>query len=198
MTGESDEGRGARADEGDERDGDFEDFEGEVVEVLVETPAGSRNKYELDERSGRFHLDRRLPSATVYPADYGFVPGTLGRDGDPLDALVLVEEPTFPGCVVRGRVLGMLVMEDEHGHDPKLIVVPEGEPRWREARGLEDVPQSLRDEIEHFFAVYKDLEPGREARTFGFGDLDAALRELHAAGGRAGRPEGAGPAGVEE
>lgn len=157
----------------------------DIVEVVVETPAGSRNKYEFEERSGRIHLDRRLPSATVYPADYGFVPGTLGRDGDALDALVLVEEPTFPGCLVRGRVLGMLVMEDEHGHDPKLIVVPDGESRWTGASGLDDVPRSLREEIEHFFTVYKDLEPGKEARTFGFDEREEALRELRAARRRA-------------
>jgi inorganic pyrophosphatase len=123
-------------------------------------------------------LDRRLPSATIYPADYGFVPGTVGSDGDPLDALVLVEEPTFPGCVIEVRVLAVFRMSDEKGSDPKLITVPDSEVRWADAFDLSDVPDPLLSEIEHFFDVYKDLEPGKSVETGGFAGRDAAVAEL--------------------
>jgi len=98
-------------------------------EVVVEIPKGQRNKYEMDHNTGRIYLDRMLFTSTRYPADYGFVDGTLGLDGDPLDALVLVEEPTFPGCVVRSRAIGMFRMTDEKGPDDKIIAVPARDPR---------------------------------------------------------------------
>ncbi len=151
------------------------------IDVVVETPMRSRNKYEYDAAIGMIRLDRRLPSATVYPADYGYVPGTLARDGDALDALVLVEEATFPGCVIETRILGAFLMRDEHGPDTKLITVPTSTPRWREARAISDVPTALLDEIEHFFAVYKDLEPEKTTETAGFVGLQEAMSELQSA-----------------
>jgi inorganic pyrophosphatase len=149
-----------------------------VVDVIVETPTGSRNKYEMDERRGLIRLDRRLPSATIYPADYGYVADTIARDGDPLDALVIVEDKTFPGCVVRSRIVGLFEMSDEHGPDSKLITVPEWEPRWADVVEVEDLPNPLLDEIEHFFVVYKDLEPNKSTQVKGFRDRRYALDEL--------------------
>jgi len=126
--------------------------------VFVEIPAGSRNKYEWDDELGGVALDRRLFTSMSYPADYGFIEGTLAADGDPLDALVLVGEPTFPGCRVRVRVVGVFHMADEKGDDEKVICVPLRDPLWSEISDIEDVPRQLRNEIEHFFQVYKDLE----------------------------------------
>ena len=156
----------------------------EVV-VFVEVPSGSRNKYELDEELGGVVLDRRLFTSMAYPADYGFVEGTLGEDGDPLDALVLVGEPTFPGCRIRARVVGVFHMEDEKGPDEKLICVPLKDPAWLRTKDVDDVPPELRNEIEHFFQVYKDLELGKEGtRTHGFGNRADAERVLEEARGR--------------
>ena len=130
------------------------------------------------------HLDRRLFSATVYPADYGFVPDTLAEDGDPLDALVLLEEPVFPGCWVRARPIGIFWMEDEKGPDAKIICVPLGDPRWDQVRDLGDMPVHLRSEIHHFFDVYKALEPGKSTSTTGFEGREAALGEIAASRAR--------------
>ncbi len=132
---------------------------GDAVLAFVEIPRGSRNKYEYDDALGVIALDRTLYSAVHYPTDYGFVPGTRGPDGDPLDVLVLVEEPAFPGCLVRVRPLGVLTISKSNG-DPerKLLAVPVGEPRFAQYRDLGDVPPHLLQEIEHFFAVYKQLE----------------------------------------
>ncbi len=130
-------------------------------EVVVEIPKGQRNKYEMDHTSGRIYLDRMLFTSTRYPADYGFVDGTLGLDGDPLDVLVLVEEPTFPGCVIRARTIGMFRMTDENGPDDKVIAVPAADPRQAHLQDLLDIPEFDRLEIQHFFEVYKDLEPGK-------------------------------------
>jgi inorganic pyrophosphatase len=130
-------------------------------EVVVEIPKGQRNKYEMDHESGRIYLDRMLFTSTRYPADYGFVDGTLGLDGDPLDALVLVEEPTFPGCVIRARTIGMFRMTDEKGPDDKVIAVPAADPRLEHLQDLRHLPEFERLEIQHFFEVYKDLEPGK-------------------------------------
>jgi inorganic pyrophosphatase len=145
-----------------------------TVDVFVEVPMGSRNKYEYDGESGRFHLDRMLFTAVRYPGDYGFLPGTLARDGDELDALVVLGEPTFPGCSIVGRVLGVLDMEDEKGPDEKLLCVPEGDPRWQHLQVLADVPEHLRLEIAHFFSIYKDLER-KHVRVHGWRDRDQAL-----------------------
>lgn len=133
----------------------------EPVLVVVEIPKGSRNKYEYDRRTGRFYLDRMLFSSVHYPTDYGFVPDTLGEDGDELDALVIVGEPTFPGCVIRTRPVGVFDMQDEKGTDHKILAVPISDPQWNWVHRLEDVPRHLLREITHFFSVYKDLEEGK-------------------------------------
>jgi inorganic pyrophosphatase len=156
-----------------------------AIDVVVEIPRGSRNKYEYDHELHQIRLDRRLFSATVYPADYGFVPDTLAEDGDPLDALVLVEDPTFPGCVVRSRPVGVLWMQDENGRDAKLICVPVSEPIWQGVVELEDLPTHLLDEIRHFFEVYKVLEPGKQSSTIGYGGSADAMAELAASRERA-------------
>jgi inorganic pyrophosphatase len=150
----------------------------EAIDVVVEIPTGSRNKYEYDHERHVIRLDRRLFTATTYPADYGFVPDTLAGDGDPLDALVLVADPTFPGCLLRVRVLGVFSMHDEKGVDAKLICVLEHDPQWDGAHDISDVPEHLRNEIAHFFSIYKDLEPEKSTEVQGFGDRAAALAEL--------------------
>lgn len=152
-----------------------------VVKCVVETPKGSRNKYEYDPEVGAIVLDRFLSSSVVYPTDYGYVPETLAPDGDTLDVLICVSEPTFPGCVVLCRTIGLFDMEDEKGLDSKLVCVPCGDPLWSTRESLDDLPSQLRAEIAHFFAIYKDLEPGRESNVKGWRDLDAALDELDAA-----------------
>jgi inorganic pyrophosphatase len=151
-----------------------------IVDVVVEIPTGSRNKYEYDHENHVIRLDRRLFTATAYPADYGFVADTLSNDGDPLDALVLVADPTFPGCVVRSRILGVFFMRDEAGLDAKLMTVLEHDPQWDQARDIDDLPDHLLNEIEHFFSIYKDLEPEKSTEVMGFEGRDAALEELQA------------------
>ncbi len=157
----------------------------EAIDVFIEIPKGSRNKYEYDHDRNVIRLDRRLFSATFYPADYGFVPETLGEDQDPLDALVLLEDPTFPGCLVRARPVGVFWMEDEKGPDAKIICVPEGEPGWDRVDDLSELPQHLLNEIEHFFDVYKTLEPGKSSSTAGFEGKVMALQVIEAAKARA-------------
>jgi inorganic pyrophosphatase len=148
-------------------------------DVLIEIPRGSRNKYEVDHASGLIRLDRTLFTATQYPADYGFVPQTLGDDGDPLDALVLVQEPTFPGCLIRSRPVGMFRMTDEKGGDDKILCVPAGDPRMDHLRDIEDVPVYVRMEIEHFFRVYKELEPGKSVEGAAWANRAEAEAEIH-------------------
>lgn len=131
------------------------------VEVVVEIPKGSRNKYEIDHATGQPWLDRTLFTATMYPTDYGFFPHTLGEDGDPLDALVLLDEPTFPGCHVLARPVGVFWMSDEAGPDAKVLTVPATDPRWKHVQDLGDLAPHVLDEIAHFFDVYKALEPGK-------------------------------------
>jgi inorganic pyrophosphatase len=130
-------------------------------DVTVEIPKGQRNKYEVDQAIGRIRLNRTLFTATQYPADYGYVEGTLGDDDEPLDALVLVREPTFSGCLIRCRAIGMFCMRDEKGGDHKVLCVPAGDPRQEHLHDIEDLPKFDRLEIQHFFEVYKDLEPGK-------------------------------------
>jgi inorganic pyrophosphatase len=144
------------------------------IHVIIEIPRGSRNKYEIDHHTGRVFLDRRLFTATTYPADYGFIPDTLGGDGDPLDALVLLEDPVFPGVWVDARPVGVLYMRDEAGEDAKIICVPPREPRWQQVDDLADMTPELVNEIQHFFEVYKALEPGKSSSTVGIGGRDAA------------------------
>jgi len=133
----------------------------EWYEVVVEIPQGSRNKFEIDHATGEVWLDRHLFAATVYPAEYGFFPDTLAEDGDPLDALVLLGDPTFPGCHVRARPVAVLEMTDEAGRDLKVLCVPAADPRWDHISDVGDVDPFLLNEIHHFFSVYKDLEPGK-------------------------------------
>ncbi|GEL20114.1 inorganic diphosphatase [Pseudonocardia asaccharolytica] len=144
-------------------------------DVVVEIPKGHRNKYEMDHRTGRIRLDRTLFTATSYPADYGFIEHTIALDGDPLDALVLVPEPTFPGCVIRCRAIGMLRMRDENGQDDKVLCVPAADTRLEHLRDIGHVPEFDRLEIQHFFEVYKQVEPGKsvEGDTGWVGRADA-------------------------
>ncbi len=130
-------------------------------DVFIEIPKGNRNKYEVDHATGRIRLDRMLFTSTRYPADYGFIEDTLGLDTDPLDALVLLDEPTFPGCLIKARALGMFRMTDEAGGDDKVLCVPATDPRMEHMREIQDVSEFDRLEIQHFFEVYKDLEPGK-------------------------------------
>ena len=169
------------------------------IYVIVEIPKGSRNKYELDHETGRIRLDRMLFSPVHYPTDYGFVPDTLAEDGDPLDALVLLGEPTFPGCEIQGRIVGMLDMADDKGPDQKLLVVPLTDPHWNHIHGIEQAPVHLLREIEHFFKIYKQLED-KTVETFGWRDayvghvvLDEALarEQEHRQAGHGGSTVGA-------
>ncbi len=150
-------------------------------DVVVEIPKGSRNKYEVDHKTGRVYLDRVLFTPFVYPVDYGFFENTLGLDGDPVDALVLLEYPVFPGVGVKVRPVGVLKMSDEAGSDAKVIAVPFKDPRWAHIRDLDDVAEQTRNEIEHFFARYKDLEPGKFVALEGWGDA-AEAEEIVQAG----------------
>ena len=126
--------------------------------AFIEIHKGSRNKYEYDERLEALVLDRFLSSSTVYPTDYGYLVGHRGRDGDPLDTMVCVSEPTFPGCVIRVKPIALFKMWDEKGEDDKVVCVPLSDPGWSEAETLEDIPRPLQREITHFFSIYKELE----------------------------------------
>lgn len=130
-------------------------------DVTIEIPKGTKNKYEMDHHTGRIRLDRTLFTSTQYPNDYGFIEGTLGQDGDPLDAMVLVPEATFPGALIECRAIGMFRMTDEMGGDDKVLCIPVADQRQDYLTELKDLPQLTLLEIEHFFAVYKDLEPGK-------------------------------------
>ncbi|HEU4526533.1 MAG TPA: inorganic diphosphatase [Actinomycetota bacterium] len=152
-------------------------MEAEVVSVVVEIPKGSRNKYELDPETGAITLDRMLFTSMQYPADYGFIESTLAGDGDTLDALVFVGEPTFPGCRIRARPIGLFRMRDEKGPDEKILCVPLKDPMWSHVRELSDLNPNLLNEIEHFFAVYKDLE-GHKVAIGGFGERAEALQVI--------------------
>jgi inorganic pyrophosphatase len=152
--------------------------------VFVEIPSGSRNKYEWDDELGGIVLDRRLFTSMSYPADYGYLEGTLAEDGDPLDALVLVAEPTFPGCRIRVRAIGVFHMSDEKGPDEKVLCVPLGDPSFARVRDVNDVNEELRDEIEHFFQRYKELEPSKRTETRGWGDRSEAAKIVAAARAR--------------
>ena len=154
-------------------------------DVLVEIPKGQRNKYEVDHKTGRIRLDRTLFTATQYPADYGYIEGTLGRDDDPLDALVIVGAPTFPGCLIRARAIGMFCMTDEKGPDEKVLCVPAQDPRYTHIQDLSDVPDFDRREITHFFEVYKALEPGKSVADPHWEGRDATYAEIEASRARA-------------
>jgi inorganic pyrophosphatase len=161
------------------------------LNVVVEIPRGSRTKYELDKKTGMLMFDRLLYSAVHYPGDYGFIPRTLADDGDPLDVLVMVTEPTFPGCLISVRPVGVFLMEDEKGVDEKILAVPTKDPLHHEFRVLHDVPPHFLREVEHFFAIYKDLEGG-DTKVEGWQDLDAAHRVIELAVERYTPPSGRG------
>ena len=146
---------------------------GMELPVLIEIPKGSRNKYEFDKDKGVIKFDRMLFSSVQYPTDYGFIPETLAADGDPLDALVLVWEPTFPGCMIETKPVAVFKMRDEKGDDEKILCVPLSDPQWNHLDSLQDVPPHLVREIEHFFSIYKDLE-GKEVEIIGWEDRDSA------------------------
>lgn len=132
--------------------------ENKIVEAFIEIPTGSQNKYEFDEERGIFKLDRVLYSPMHYPTEYGYLNNTLALDGDPLDILVYTTFPTFPGCVIDARVIGVLNMSDDKGQDEKVLAVPVHDPRFDDVFTLDDMPKHVLDEIAHFFQVYKDLE----------------------------------------
>lgn len=156
----------------------------DTVNVIVEIPRDSRNKYEFDHKTNTIMLDRHLIVAMGYPAEYGFIPDTLGGDGDPLDVLVLTEYPTFPGCLIESRILGMCIMTDEKGEDAKLIAVPAYDPQWKSATDIGDVPKSTLDRISHFFTVYKDLDEGKWVKVEHWVGREEALAELEASRAR--------------
>jgi len=148
-------------------------------DVTIEIPRGTKNKYEMDHTTGRIRLDRTLFTSTQYPYDYGFIERTLGDDGDPLDAMVIVPEPTFPGCLIRCRAVAMFRMRDEMGGDDKVLCVPVKDSRNNYLDNIDDVPEYMLLEIEHFFTVYKDLEPGKSvegATWVGRKDAEAEVR----------------------
>ncbi|HJA60940.1 MULTISPECIES: inorganic diphosphatase [unclassified Brevibacterium] len=148
--------------------------------ATIEIPRGSRNKYEVDHETGRVKLDRYLYTSMQYPADYGFIEHTLGNDGDPLDVLVLLPEPLFPGVLIDIRPIGMFKMDDEAGGDDKVLAVPAGDPRWDDVQGIADVNKFTLDSIEHFFSRYKDLEPGKYVNGSSWADRDVAEAEISA------------------
>lgn len=150
--------------------------DGADVVIVVEIPRGGRAKFEIEPESGTIWLDRVLSTSTRYPAEYGFVLHTAAGDGDPLDAVVLLEEATVPGCHVPARPIGVLDMTDEHGVDPKLLCVALGDPTMGSLADIADVPPHVLEEIEHFFRVYKQLEPRAHVETGGWRDAEAALR----------------------
>jgi len=154
------------------------------VEAIVEVPMGSRNKYEMDPKSGRIRLDRMLFTSTRYPMDYGFITETLAEDGEPLDALVWLEEPSFPGCLVTVRPIAVFWMQDEGGPDAKVLTVASHDLRMDGIQDLEDVPAHLTAEIGHFFDIYKELEPGKSSDVRGWEDLAAAERVIRDAQAR--------------
>jgi inorganic pyrophosphatase len=150
------------------------------VEIIVEIPQGSRNKYEINHETGAIWLDRHLFTATTYPADYGYIDQTLGEDGDPLDVLLLLDEPTFPGCHVLGRPIGVFWMSDEKGPDAKVLCVPAKDPRWSHIEDLPDLLPHLQAEITHFFEVYKALEPNKDTEVGSWDGASAAIAEIEA------------------
>jgi inorganic pyrophosphatase len=150
------------------------------IEAIIEIPQGSRNKYEYDHQAHVIRLDRVLHSAVHYPADYGFIVDTLSKDGDPLDVLVLVMDPTFPGCHVSVRPIGVLRMVDDKGEDEKILAVPVGDPRFDGIDDLPDLSDHWLKEIENFFATYKLLEE-KDTDLLGWDRADAARRVIREA-----------------
>lgn len=148
-----------------------------ILTILIEIPKGSRNKYEYDKERKIIKFDRMLFSAVHYPSDYGFIIETLAGDADPLDALVLVSEPTFPGCLIEAKPVGLFRMRDEKGPDEKILCVPMGDPHWNFIKELSDVPSHLLKEIEHFFNIYKELEK-KKTGVEGWEDRESAIKAV--------------------
>jgi inorganic pyrophosphatase len=151
--------------------------------AYIEIPKGSRNKYEYDHETHSLKLDRFLFSSVVYPTDYGFVPDTLSLDGDPLDVMVCVSEPTFPGCNIDVKPIALFRMEDDQGIDDKVLAVPLSDPSWNKLETLDDLSQQLQDEIAHFFSIYKDLER-KKVRVDGWYSREDAIAEIEASRAR--------------
>jgi inorganic pyrophosphatase len=153
----------------------------EPLVCIIEIPKGSRNKYEYDPDLKAIKLDRFVSASVVYPTDYGYLPETLMPDGDPLDVLVCVSEPTFPGCIVPSKVVGLFKMADEKGPDDHVVCVPCSDPGWNHVEQVDELPQQLRAEIGHFFSVYKDLDPDKHSEVKGWDDRRAALETIEQA-----------------
>ncbi len=149
-----------------------------VVHAIIEIPKGSRNKFEVDKKTGLMRLDRYLYSSSHYPGDYGFIPQTLAEDGDALDVLVMVNEPTFSGCLIEARIVGLFQMKDHGANDFKILAVPHTDPLFGEFQDLQHVPKPFLQEVEHFFSTYKQLE-GIDVETHGWTDRHAALGEVN-------------------
>ena len=156
-----------------------------LFDVTVEIPKGTKNKYEMDHNTGRIRLDRTLFTSTQYPYDYGFIEGTLGQDGDPLDAMVIGAEPTFPGCLIECYAIAMFRMKDEMGGDDKVLCLPTADTCRRHMADLDSVPEYMLLEIEHFFSVYKDLEPGKSVEGATWVGVGEAEEEIQASFERA-------------
>jgi inorganic pyrophosphatase len=154
---------------------DISNGSGDITNVVIEVPSGTRNKYEYDKNELVFKLDRVLFTPFHYPIDYGFVPRTWYDDEDPLDAMIWMRFPTFPGCVIEGRIIGALRMEDDKGIDDKLFLVPTGDPSFKDYQSIIDVPSAFLDEIAHFFQRYKELE-GKTVKIHGWFEKDEALK----------------------
>lgn len=151
-----------------------------IMEVFVEIPKGSNNKYEYDKERGVFRLDRVLYSPVYYPADYGYIQDTLADDGDPLDAMVLTTFPTFPGCLIEARIIGMFIMEDEKGRDEKILGVPKNDPRFDNIKSIDDLEEHILKEFKHFFSVYKNLEE-KEVIVKGWANTEEAIKTIEKA-----------------
>ena len=155
----------------------------EIVNVLIEIPMNSSVKYEYDEEAGVIRVDRFLYTAMVYPFNYGFIPGTLEEDGDPVDVLVITAQPVLPGTVMEARPIGILLMEDEEGPDSKIIAVPKDklDPQFKSIRDVADLPEVIRERIKHFFEHYKELEPGKWVKVTGWKGVEDAKAKIKAA-----------------
>lgn len=145
-----------------------------TIDVTIEIPTGSRNKYELDKETGKIKLDRVLHSSVTYPTDYGFIPGTQSEDGDALDVVLIIRFPTFPGCELKARPLGLIKMIDTGERDEKIVAVPEEDPYFSTWKDLSDIPEDLRNEINEFFITYKNLEPGKHVEIKGWENAKVA------------------------
>jgi inorganic pyrophosphatase len=148
-----------------------------VANMIVEIPKGRRTKFEIDKATGLIKMDRYLYSSTMYPGDYGFIPQTLAEDGDPLDILVMVNEPTFSGCLIEARIVGIFKMKDKGANDFKVLAVPHKDPLFGAMKKLEDVPSHFLREVEHFFSTYKVLE-GVKVEALGWASADDGAKEV--------------------